>query len=42
MKLPCKVYYLALMLVLVKCNDNEMVKASLHLFHPIIDSALGG
>ena len=29
------------MLVLVKCSDNKMVKATPHLFHPFIDSALG-
>ena len=32
---------LALMLVLVKCYDNKMVKATLHMFHPFVDSALG-
>ena len=42
MQLPCKVYYLALMLVLVKCYDNKMVKATPHLFHPFVDSAFGG
>ena len=26
----------------VKCFDNKMVKASLQLFHPFIDSASGG
>ena len=31
----------ALMLVLVKCYDNKMVKATHHLFHPFLDSALG-
>ena len=29
---------LALMLVLVKCYDNKMVKATPHLFHPFFDS----
>ena len=33
---------IALMLVLVKRNDNKMVKATPHLFHPLVDSALGG
>ena len=32
---------IALMLVLVKCYDNKMVKATPHLFHPFVDSALG-
>ena len=31
----------AFMLVLVKCYDNKMVKATPHLFLPIVDSALG-
>ena len=38
----CTDIILALMLVLVKCYDNKMVKATLHLFHPFADSALGG
>ena len=29
------------MLVLVKCYDNKMVTATPHLFHPLVDSALG-
>ena len=31
----------ALMLVLVECYDNKIVKATPHLFHPFVDSALG-
>ena len=31
----------ALVLVLVKCYDKKMVKAAPHLFHPLLDSALG-
>ena len=31
---------IVLMLALVKCYDNKMVKATPHLFHPFIDSAL--
>ena len=34
--------FLALVLVLVKCYDNEMVKATPHLFHPFVDSASDG
>ena len=30
---------IALMLVLVKCDDNKMVKTTPHLFHPFVDSA---
>ena len=30
------------MLVLVKCYDNKMVKATPHLFHTFVYSALGG
>ena len=30
------------MLVLVKCYDNKMDKATPHLFHPFVDPALGG
>ena len=33
---------LALMLVLAKCYDNKMVKATPHLFHLLVDSDLGG
>ena len=39
----CKnmVNIIALMLVLVKCYDNKMVKVTPHLFHPFVDYALG-
>ena len=30
------------MLVLVKCYDSKMAKATPHLFHPYVDSALVG
>ena len=30
-----------LMLVLVKCYNNKMVKATPHLYHPFFGSALG-
>ena len=33
---------LASLLILVKCYDNKMIKATPHLFHPSVDSALGG
>ena len=36
-----KVYFLASVLVLVNCYDNKMAKATPHLLHPFIDSAIG-
>ena len=30
------------LLILVKCYDNKVVKATPHLFHPFVDSALCG